>query len=72
MYRVDYYTLAMIKNEYIDHYRIGNIVQYRDIFYTETEIENIPTLLQRRVNDIKGDNKYKVIITKIEEIEGHM
>jgi NRPS condensation-like uncharacterized protein len=52
---------------------IGNIVQYRDTYFTEHKIEDIPKELQKVLDIIREDKKYKVVpfITEIEYIEGH-
>lgn len=52
---------------------VGNIMQFRDTYFTEHKIEDIPKELQR-VLDIKYENrknKYAPFITEIEYLEGH-
>lgn len=70
MYKVNYYTLALIKHNGV--FDVGNIKQYSDIFYTDGNITDIPQLLVQSIAKIKGENKYKPIITNIELIDGHM
>lgn len=67
MYKVDYYTLAKC-----DDGSIGNVRQYSDIWYTEQKIEVIPKELQRVINLRKGADKYVLVITNIESVEGHL
>lgn len=71
MYKVKYYTLGMIKREN-NEYETGNIKQYNNIFYTNVTIDNIENELQKAIDKIKGENKYKPVITNIEAIEGHL
>lgn len=66
MYKVNYFTLGICKDG-----DIGNILQYRDTYYTEHKIETIPDELQRVVDLLKGENKYVSVIEKIEYIDGH-
>ncbi|MBU5331728.1 hypothetical protein KQI61_05925 [Anaerocolumna aminovalerica] len=70
MFKVEYYTLGYIKTN--DGHDVGNIKQYSDIFYTESDIENIPEILDLTVANLKGLYKYKPVITKIERIKGHL
>ena len=67
MYKVDYYTLAKCKDG-----TIGNIAQYYDTWYTENHIEDIPKALCHVVDGRKGIGKYMPVITKIEEVKGHL
>jgi len=66
MYKVDYYTLGICSDG-----SVGNILQYKDTWYTEQKIEIIQNELQRVINIMKGDNKYKPVITNIAKINGH-
>lgn len=66
MYKVDYYTLGKYFNG-----TVGNILQYSDTWYTEQKIEVLQEELQRVINIIKGDDKYKPVITNIAKIKGH-
>lgn len=72
MYKVNYYTLSMIRNIVTNDYEVGNVKQYSDIFYTVVQIKDIPEYLQTRIDEIKGVNKYKPVITSIEKIAGHL
>lgn len=68
MYKVKYETYTKNLGEIV-----GNIVQFRDTYYTEHKIEDIPKELQR-VLDIKYENKknkHVPFITEIEYLEGH-
>ena len=67
MYKVDYYTLAIINGK-----DIGNIKQFDNIWYTEHEISVLEKELQRAVDIKYGDNKYKSIVKTIEAIKGHL
>ena len=69
MYKVKYYTVAELN----DGSR-GNIEQFRDIYYTDHNIENIPMALQNNVDRMyyKRKNRFMSIILEIEFIEGHM
>lgn len=71
MYKVKYYTLGIIKKEN-NEYETGNIKQYSNIFYTNVTIDNIENELQKAIDKIKGENKYKPVITNIEKIDGHL
>ena len=69
MYKVKYYTLAKLNDG-----TIGNCEQFRDTYYTEHSIPNIPIALQNNI-DRKYDGKktqYVVMITEILRIDGHM
>lgn len=52
---------------------VGNIVQFRDTYFTEHKIEDIPTELQRVLDIMRENKKYKFVpfIIEIEYIEGH-
>jgi hypothetical protein len=65
MYKVSYYTLGInSKGE------IGNIKQFNDVLYTDSKIENIQNHLD---NELQSRVKrYKGVITKIENIKGHV
>lgn len=67
MYKVNYYTLAKSKDGSVE-----NAMQYTDTWYTEQELSVLDTELQRVVDIIKGDGKYKPIITKVKKIDGHL
>lgn len=71
LYKVKYYTLAMIKKGDND-YEIGNVKQYSDTYYTDTDIKNIQEFLEISIANRKGLMKYKPVITSIELIEGHI
>ena len=70
IYKVNYYTLSIHHKASGDS--LGNIKQYDDEFYTSVEIKDIPTKLQEVIDGIRGENKFKPIITNIEYIEGHL
>lgn len=68
MYKVKYETYVKNLGD-----TVGNIVQFRDTYYTEHKIEDIPKELQR-VLDLMHENKktkYIPFITEIEYLEGH-
>lgn len=67
MYKVDYYTLAILDGD-----KVGNIKQFDNIWYTEHEISVLEKELQRAVDIKYGDNKYKSIVKTIEAIKGHL
>ncbi len=67
MYKVDYYTLAIINGK-----DIGNIKQFDNIWYTEHEISILEKELQRAVDNKYGDNKYKSIVKAIDTVKGHL
>lgn len=71
LYKVKYYTLAMIKRD-DNGYEVGNIKQYNDTYYTDTDIKNIQEFLEVSIANRKGLMKYKPVITSIELIDGHM
>lgn len=66
MWKVDYYTLAVDKDGYV-----GKVKQYSDVWYTEYELEDLYTELQKVIDAIKGKNKYHPVVEKIENIRGH-
>lgn len=72
MYKVNYYTLAYIKNSSSGEYDIGNIKQYNDVFYTECGISEIQSNLEISLTNRKGLYKYYPVITNIEKISGHL
>lgn len=68
MYKVKYETFSKCSDG-----SIGNIAQFKDTYFTEHKIEDIPKELQRVLN-IKYENRktqYVPFITEIEYIEGH-
>lgn len=65
MYKVNYYTLGKCGDG-----TVGNILQFKNVYYTENEIKDIPRELQRVV-DIIYNNKYVTVIENIEKIKGH-
>jgi hypothetical protein len=60
-YKVDYYKLSIMNDGHI-----GNINQGVGHIFTDSDIENIPQLL----NDYLKPKKYVGIITKIESVGG--
>lgn len=72
MYKVDYYTLAVVKDSSTGKESIGNIKQYNDILYTDFNIEDIPNALEASIANRKGIGKYVAVITNIEQIKGHL
>lgn len=60
-YKVDYYTLAIIKDK-----RIGNINQGNGTIYTDSNIAAIPEILD---NHLKFEKKVG-IITNIKKVNG--
>lgn len=47
-------------------------MQYSDTWYTDQDIDIIPTELQRVINIRKGADKYVPVITSINKINGHL
>jgi len=68
MYKVKYEALAKMSDG-----SCGNITQFRNTYYTEHKIEDIPKELQRALDIIYESRKTKYVpfITEIEYIEGH-
>lgn len=66
MWKVDYYTLAVCEDG-----SVGNVRQYSDTWYTEYELEDLYTELQKVIDAIKGKNKYHPVVERIENIRGH-
>lgn len=66
MWKVDYYTLAVCEDG-----SLGNVKQYSDTWYTEHELEDLYTELQKVIDAIKGKNKYHPVVERIENIRGH-
>lgn len=60
-YKVDYYTLARM-----DDGRIGNMRQSVGHFFTDLNIEEIPTAINRHL-EMK---KQVAVIVKIEDVKG--
>ena len=68
MYKVKYETYIKNADDIL-----GSIVQFRDTYYTEHKIEDIPKELQRVLDIIYENkkNKYVPFISEIEYVEGH-
>jgi len=68
MYKVKYYTLAKTNDG-----TIGNCEQFRDTYYTEYKIEDIPNELQKVLDNkyCNSKNKFVPVIMGIESITGH-
>lgn len=60
-YKVDYYTLALMKDG-----TAGNIKQGTGTVYTDNDIELIPLTLNEHLRSKKRIG----VVTKIEEVEG--
>ena len=66
MWKVDYYTLAVCEDG-----SLGNVKQYSNVWYTEYELPILFDKLQEITDKIKGKNKYRPVILKIESVGGH-
>lgn len=66
MWKIDYYTLAICEDG-----AIGNVKQYEDTWYTECEVGEVSIKLQEIVDLIKGNGKYRPVITCYKQIKGH-
>lgn len=66
MWKVDYYTLAVCEDG-----SLGNVKQYSNVWYTEYGLQILFDKLQEITDKIKGKNKYRPVILKIESVRGH-
>jgi hypothetical protein len=68
MYKVRYYTVAKMNDG-----TCGNIEQFRNTYFTENEIQDIPKELQNTLDVMYSNRKttFVPVIMEIELLEGH-